>query len=397
MLFDPERHEALSDQPWDPALARSVIERIFADACNRYRSGSGWPVHPLDSPDAGKVLYMLYAGVAGVIWGLDQLQRMGVGRAPDFTPALASLLENNRRAIASFACENYGLLCGDAGILYLTWKLSPSKRAASLLAQAIDANQDNPVLELMWGAPGTMLLALTMQELTNESSWQERFVQGAQCLRQALRRDERLGCELWSQLLYGERSQLIGAVHGFAGNAYALIRGRHLLSQSDWSWWEQRVAQAMQATSSTVEGMSNWPQSIGAPRDGRAGWLVQHCHGAPGIVVSLADMPGTDCDVLLRQAGELTWHAGPLRKGSNLCHGTAGNGYAFLKLYLRTGEPVWLERARAFAMHAIGQCEADHRRYGRYRYSLWTGDVGLAFFLCSCLQGTAQFPTLDVF
>jgi hypothetical protein len=34
--------------------------------------------------------------------------------------------------------------------------------------------------------------------------------------------------------------------------------------------------------------------------------------------------------------GELTWNAGALAKGSNLCDGAAGNGYAFLKLYRRT-------------------------------------------------------------
>ena len=31
------------------------------------------------------------------------------------------------------------------------------------------------------------------------------------------------------------------------------------------------------------------------------------------------------------------------------------------------------------------------------RYSLWTGDLGFAVYLCDCLNGTANFPTLDVF
>jgi hypothetical protein len=91
------------------------------------------------------------------------------------------------------------------------------------------------------------------------------------------------------------------------------------------------------------------------------------------------------------------WAAGPLKKGSNLCHGTGGNGFAFLKLYRRTGEPVWLERARAFAMHGIAQTEADATRYGQGRHSLWTGDPGFAFYLWQCIQGSADFPTLDVF
>jgi hypothetical protein len=76
--------------------------------------------------------------------------------------------------------------------------------------------------------------------------------------------------------------------------------------------------------------------------------------------------------------GELTWAAGPLRKGANLCHGTAGNGFALLKLFTRTGDELWHDRARRFAVHAAGQVTAARRSYGRGRYSLWTGDLGTA-------------------
>ena len=100
---------------------------------------------------------------------------------------------------------------------------------------------------------------------------------------------------------------------------------------------------------------------------------------------------------MLIAAGELTWAAGPLKKGANYCHGTAGNGYALLKLFTRTQDSRWLERARAFAMHAIAQSERDLQNFGRRRYSLWTGDLGLAAFLWSCIQATDAFPTADVF
>ena len=125
--------------------------------------------------------------------------------------------------------------------------------------------------------------------------------------------------------------------------------------------------------------------------------LMQFCHGAPGFVITLADFPGASLDDLLLAGGEATWRAGPLAKGSNLCHGTGGNGYAFLKLYERTGDAMWLARARAFAMHAIKQTEADAARYGRMRYSLWTGDPGFAIYLWDCIHARARFPTLDVF
>jgi hypothetical protein len=127
-----------------------------------------------------------------------------------------------------------------------------------------------------------------------------------------------------------------------------------------------------------------------------------HCstrHGAPGFVTALADYPvgrSAEVDALLLGAGETVWRAGPLTKGPGLCHGTAGNGYALLKLHRRSGDARWLERARAFAMHAIGQYERARRVHGRGRYSLWTGDAGLAVYLWHCIAGQADLPALDI-
>ncbi|MEO7743135.1 MAG: lanthionine synthetase LanC family protein [Usitatibacter sp.] len=78
-----------------------------------------------------------------------------------------------------------------------------------------------------------------------------------------------------------------------------------------------------------------------------------------------------------------------------MCHGTAGNGYAFLKLHQRTGDLVWLERARAFAMHAVAQSESMRKEFGQGRYSLWTGDPGLAIYLWHCVTGGSAMPSLD--
>jgi hypothetical protein len=145
----------------------------------------------------------------------------------------------------------------------------------------------------------------------------------------------------------------------------------------------------------TREGpLANWRAWLVGPT---RGLLMQYCHGAPGFVINLAGMPGPGLDDVLLAGGEATWAAGPLAKGSNLCHGTGGNAYAFLKLYRRTGDARWLERARAFAMHGIAQTEAHERQYGQLRHSLWTGDPGFAVFLWDCLRGAAAFPTLDVF
>jgi hypothetical protein len=56
---------------------------------------------------------------------------------------------------------------------------------------------------------------------------------------------------------------------------------------------------------------------------------------------------------------------------------------------------TWLARARAFAMHAIAQSDAEAATIGRRRASLWTGDVGLAAYLADCIERQTRFPSLE--
>jgi len=241
-----------------------------------------------------------------------------------------------------------------------------------------------------------LLAALFLHERFEDARWAELFRRTAEQLWSELEWSEAYGCRFWTQDMYGRRSTYLDAIHGFVATAGVLIRGRALLTAAQWREWEQAIAATVERTAVREDGLANWlPEltSRGAPAE----FLMQYCHGAPGFVICLARFPSTALDDLLLAAGEATWGAGPLRKGSNLCHGTAGNGYAFLTLYERTRDARWLERARAFAMHGIAQMEEDHRRYGHLRYSLWTGDIGLAIYLWDCIRARAAFPTLEVF
>ena len=159
---------------------------------------------------------------------------------------------------------------------------------------------------------------------------------------------------------------------------------------------ERRAIATAAALAQRDDGLAQWPPSIEPPKRA-SGIRTQWCHGAPGIVTSLATIAPADDEhtELLVAGGELVWRAGPLVKGPGLCHGTAGNGYAFLKLFQRTGDELWLARARAFAVHAADQVEHNRRTYGRGRYTLWTGDLGTAMFLQSCIAANAELPTLD--
>jgi hypothetical protein len=280
------------------------------------------------------------------------------------------------------------LLIGASGILLTSWLLSADPEAADLLADAVAANIGNETNELLWGSPGTMIAASVMLDRSGEARWAELWRASA---RQLLDVQDPDG--LWTQRMYGRVTRYVGAGHGFAGNVHALSLRPELLDDAD-AVFQQAVATAA-AHAVRRAGQANWPGLAGTDLGlhGRTQW----CHGAPGIITSLARLEPEDSGLttLLEDAGELVWRAGPLVKGPGLCHGTAGNGFAFLALLRRTGEERWLERARAFAMHAAAQVDAARSDHSRGRYTLWTGDIGAAIFLARCLRGDAGFPTLD--
>ncbi|WP_053076845.1 LanC-like protein [Caenimonas sp. SL110] len=380
MMFDPGRHQPLSETAWNEQAARDAIACIVQGAEAGFREGQGWPVHPLDNkkPDP---MYGLYIGDCGVIWALKYLERRKAAKLTrDWLAHLAQLQVTD---------EHGSYMFGETPIRLM---LAGSDER---LAELIVSTMRHPARELMWGAPGTMLAALFLYRRTSDARWALLYRQTADVLWSQLEWSQQEQCHFWTQDLYGRQSTYLDAVHGFAATASVLINGRDLLGADEWQQWSQCIVRTVRATAEVEGNMANWRAQLQSPRG--ATKLVQFCHGAPGFVICLAGMPGPELDDLLIAAGETTWRAGPLSKGSNLCHGTGGNGYAFLKLYQRLGDPLWLERARAFAMHGIAQTMADRATHDQWRHGLWTGDVGFAIYLLDCIEATSAFPSLDVF
>lgn len=280
------------------------------------------------------------------------------------------------------------------GTALLAMRLAPTAAIGDLIEARAKSNTGLPARELMWGMPGSMLACVHMAGMTGEPRWQVLFQSQARRLLDELEETE-YG-PLWTQDLYGRHLKWLGPVHGFAGNLIPLMHGWNWLSVEQRNRIMEVVPRTLAKNAWRSDFGTSWRASAGSASPPR---LCQHCHGAAGMVTTFADAPfsSPDMESLLVEGGHFTWAAGPLAKGSNLCHGTGGNGYAFLKLHRRTKEGVWIERARAFAMTAISQCRDARNELGRGRFSLWTGDVGLAVFLLDCLTGEPRFPTIDVF
>jgi hypothetical protein len=364
MLFSPEAHEALVEEPWNAHTIRAAITAIVDDAETAF--DDGWPLHPQDDDgDEASVSHLrtVYCGGAGVVDALYRLAQRGfVELRGDYVP----YLERSLQAEPDFPNwdAERSLWMGETGIRLVLQRLAPSRSNLERLSELIAANQRDERCDLMWGCPGTILAG---RELGLDVSPSLEWL-----------RDERDADGLWTQHSFGRSSRSLGPAHGFAGCALALGEG-------------DGVTETLERFAVEEDGLVNWPPVAGMRLDANGDGLIrmQWCHGAPGMVATLAPMLDEELAIA---GGELTWRAGPLRKGSNLCHGTAGNGYAFLALHERTGDERWLARARAFAMHAARQVDQARANYGLGRYTLWTGDPGTALYLADCIDGAGRLP-----
>jgi lantibiotic modifying enzyme len=368
VLYVPELHERLTDRTWDEAWVRDAIARIVADAVNAYDPDTLWPANESDAEGLPLPLTDLYSGAAGVVWALDELgATLDLQAAAARTLAAFVELPDTISSLPLPEQRNSSLLAGETGIAFVAWRAGTDDGIAERLLELVRANVGNRANELLWGVPGTLLVARAMLERTGEERWRDAVAESEADLSRARDDDG-----LWTQHLYGHVTRYLGPAHGFVANAFALgasdddarVLREHALHDGEYV---------------------NWP-----PLPGQEKMRVQWCHGAPGILATAASY--LDEDLLLGGA-KLIWHAGPLEtneKGPGLCHGTAGNGYGLLKAFERTEDELWLERARAFAVHALEQAEALPPRY-----ALFTGGVGAALFATDCLEGAGRFPFIE--
>ncbi len=386
MLYEPAQFEPLTEEPWDPARIEDTIAAIVADADAAFDRKALWPAHEWDGWRAPLPMKNLYVGAAGVIWALDALRRRGHAETSlDLAGAAMRTLELQRAEPDSTADDHYhpaALLCGETGPLLVAFRLGSDPALADDLHALVRANVANPTDDVMWGAPGSLLAALAMGAWTGEPRWDEAARESAAALR-ARRGDD----WLWRQ---DDDYRGLGTVHGAAGNTLVLLRLEPVGTLA------AETAAVLSRTAFREGGFANWP---GSPRSQLAGTdggiRLQWCTGAPGILAGAWEY--LDEELVLGGA-ELIWRAGAHgdEKGHGICHGTSGNGFALLKAFVRTGDERWLERARRFAVHALGQVERLRAANGRGRYSLWTGDVGSALFAAACLDVDARYPILDV-
>lgn len=401
LLFDKTRHETLSTSRWCDDIVLNEISFISADIEQSLTAEACWPTHPLDAESYSRAgpLWCAYAGAAGTVHAMQLLRAYGY-LVQDLSDLLPIIYQSYLK-LPDVSLQS-GLQLGEIGILLPALLADPLNKALETrLVLCMEATLPLPLYEITSGQSGMMHAALALYRSTGKPIWKELYIKGANALLENWLFDIESKQWHWDSQIFGVKRRYYGACHGVAGNANILLQGIDLLDTDYSELIVSRTVDTLQVSAVQYANNANWLHFANPPVNKM---LVQWCHGAAGIVTAMARTPISSSDYslqlddLLRKAGELVWQAGPLQKGSNICHGTSGNGYAFLYLYRRWGDSIWLERARAFAMHAIKQSHSARLLYGQGRYGLWTGDAGLALYLHHCLlPQDAAIPGLDLF
>jgi hypothetical protein len=399
-LYEPARHTHLISLSWDPEFVRSRIVSLVEGVVSKQGLDGLWPTG-LEGFESS-----LYEGAAGIRWGVQQLSKRGFVDGLDRLPRpevkadYSNWMGDDGMFLEHKVPRSYSFYLGLTGPLLQHWVETGDRDALETLDQRIGENLSHPWMENLWGAPSTMIAASHLFEQTGDERFAEHLRVGADYLWERLETVEALNCKLWNINLYGQSSYLMGAGHGFVGNVFPVLKSQSCFSEAVNSAWKEMIFDTVLKTAMRQDGLTNWAPRASLIQAEDDKILVQQCHGAPGFVISLGSLMGCgndEFDVLMKEAGELIWRAGPLSKYPELCHGTPGNGYAFLKLFEKTGDELWLSRARDFANFSYKQREEMIRGGKPQQLSLWDGDMGLAMFMADCLDANAAFPTLDYF
>ncbi len=288
-MFDPARHEKCIDKTWDPALVTETINRCF-ETDEGYLQAKAWHTNPEHGANI-----TLYEGGLGVLWGLHYLTHALDREARLNIPELAGEIYNDFERYEGVNLVEGGVVnpegsyfLGRTGALNALQKLNPERypEYQEQLLELARSNIANPSLEALWGGSGSILAILNnLVRAPNDSALAQLFLEQFDYLMDQLKPAGDYSCLIWTQDLYGRTPRLTGAGHGFVGNVFPFLRGQDFLTPERREKLLEITANTVIRTASEASGLANWQMNLDGSPDGRPNFLVQWCHGAPGVIM----------------------------------------------------------------------------------------------------------------
>ena len=196
-------------------------------------------------------------------------------------------------------------------------------------------------------------------------------------------------------------SYYLGLAHGVAGILMTLMLVAHFepLKAAIRPEDHQYIRETLDCLLKIRYPSGNYPSSLESEEDR----LVQFCHGAPGFVLLFCQAYKVYDDrrylQAAKDAAEVVWARGLLKKGTSLCHGSCGNAYAFLALYRLTADLRYLYYAVRFGEWSLreNRAPAEEFRQADHPDSLMEGAAGEMIFFLDILQPLqSAFPGVEI-
>ncbi|KAM9307837.1 lanC-like protein 2 [Gastrophryne carolinensis] len=342
-----------------------------------------------------------YTGYTGIALLYLQLYRVTTEQCH-----LQRSLDYVKRVLRNLNGRRVTFLCGDAGpyavgavVHHKLQNETESKDCIAKLLQlhrgVVSTDSELPD-ELLYGRTGYLYALLYLNSEIGPGTIPEAtikevvdaIIESGKNLSKEEHKTER--CPL---LYQWHKKQYVGAAHGLAGIYYMLMQP---LANVDQEMLTELVKPCIDYIRHKKFRSGNYPSSLSNETDR----LVHWCHGSPGVIHMLLQAHKLfKEEKYLKDAiecSDVIWQRGLLRKGYGICHGTSGNGYAFLSVYHHTQDRKYLYRACKFAEWCLDYGTHGCRIPDR-PYSLFEGMAGAIHFLSDIMTPeTSRFPAFEL-
>ncbi|KAF6208776.1 hypothetical protein GE061_014516 [Apolygus lucorum] len=340
--------------------------------------------------------YTIYTGYCGIaLYHFNVFRRNGNKKSYEIAKSLAL------RACKNLNGKRISFLTGDSGPLALATifhirdeEHREADKTIDRLIQLGNSAPESTPDEILYGWSGYVYALTFVNMFSTTSVIPEKDILNA--LRRIMRNGvclaQRRGVKFPPLMWEWHNKNYLGAAHGVAGILYTLLK------YNQWATDHEKnnlIKPTLDWLVTQRYDSGNFMSSDSSSEDR----LVQWCHGAPGftsLLILASESYGDESYLKLAlETGDITWNRGLIKKGYSLCHGVAGNAYAFVELFKKTKEPRDLYRAAAFMEWCLSYPKCQGLKPDR-PYSLYEGIMGLLYFLTDLKNPLdAAFPGFD--
>ncbi|KAI0984974.1 hypothetical protein GJ496_007407 [Pomphorhynchus laevis] len=344
--------------------------------------------------------YTVYTGSAGIVYAYLLLSNKL--NCPELTDKFNNLrdlfLKNVDIAKDAKKTRRITMLCGDPGIYVIEYLLNPTEAKLidiihyfrNLLPLTLDSSKFSD--ELLYGRAGYLQAVLFLRKtliIKNDLQHIAEIDLIIKELAESILKNGRKNrynsrsqlplCFKWHDKMY------FGAAHGLSGILLMLIKATECVQELK-PHINSYILPAVKSLIDHTFDTGNLKSSEGNETDR----LVQWCHGSPGLIPLLVEAYRISDDAYFIEKATWmandVWKRGLLQKGYGLCHGAAGNAYAFLYLYKVTNDQLYLYRSLKFAEYCITKNTREISRVPDRPNSLFEGKSGTLYFLADVLD-----------